>query len=80
MSHAGQEVEFERECDVVRIPSGEVLHVEAGTRAVVTQSLGGTFTLQIPASGAPRSPRWFDGRCDRSRAGCRTRSGSGPGG
>lgn len=52
MSQPGQEVEFQRDCDVVRVPSGESVRVSGGTRAVVTQFLGGTFTLQIPSSGA----------------------------
>jgi probable FeS assembly SUF system protein SufT len=52
MIEPGQKVEFQRECDVVQIPSGELLHVSAGTPAVVTQSLGGTVTLQIPSNGA----------------------------
>lgn len=44
-------VTFQRDCDVVQIPAGNTITLPRGTGGVVTQSLGGTFTLQIPSSG-----------------------------
>jgi len=52
MSHVGDSVQFARDCEVVQIPAGHRLTVPRGTDAVITQSLGGTFTLQIPNLGA----------------------------
>ena len=44
-------ITFQRDCDVVQIPAGTKLTLPRGTAGVVTQSLGGTYTLQIPSSG-----------------------------
>lgn len=44
-------VTFQRDCDVVQIPAGTALTLPRGTAGVITQSLGGTYTLQIPSSG-----------------------------
>ena len=52
MSQIGQTVQFARDCEVVQIPAGHRLTLPRGTEAVVTQSLGGTFTLQVPRLGA----------------------------
>jgi probable FeS assembly SUF system protein SufT len=52
MSDVGQTVRFTRDCEVVQIPAGHRLTMPRGTEAVVTQSLGGTFTLQVPRLGA----------------------------
>jgi probable FeS assembly SUF system protein SufT len=46
-----EEVEFTRDCQAVRIPYGDTVVIAAGTGAVVTQSLGDTYTLQIPTMG-----------------------------
>jgi probable FeS assembly SUF system protein SufT len=52
MSHAGTQVEFSRDCEVVEIPAGHSMRIPRGTQAVVTQSLGGTFTVRLPNTGA----------------------------
>jgi probable FeS assembly SUF system protein SufT len=52
MSHVGDRVEFRRDCEVVQIPAGHRLTVPRGTEAVVTQALGGSYTLQVPRFGA----------------------------
>lgn len=52
MSHVGERVQFVRECDVVQIPAGHRLTLPKGTEGSITQSLGGTYTLQIPKLGA----------------------------
>ena len=40
-----------RDCEAIRIPSGEPVTLAAGTSVYLTQSLGGTFTVQAPALG-----------------------------
>src|SRR5262249_56881488 len=44
-------VELTRECEAVEIPAGNKITLEKGVEAYITQSLGGTFTLQVPAYG-----------------------------
>jgi probable FeS assembly SUF system protein SufT len=40
-----------RDCAAIRIPSGEPLNLPAGTPVTLTQSLGGTYTVQAPSLG-----------------------------
>ena len=40
-----------RDCRVLQIPSGEPFVLPAGTRVILTQSLGGTYTIQAPNTG-----------------------------
>ena len=40
-----------RDCEAIRIPSGEPITLAAGTSVYLTQSLGGTFTVQAPTLG-----------------------------
>jgi probable FeS assembly SUF system protein SufT len=40
-----------RECEAVRIPQGDKVRLAAGTEVYVTQSLGGSFTVQAPSYG-----------------------------
>src|SRR5579863_6668705 len=44
-----ERVELLRECDAVQIPAGTPIKLEKGLEVFITQSLGGTFTLQVPA-------------------------------
>ena len=46
-----ERVEFTRDCDAIQIPSGQTTTIEQGTEAYVTQALGGSYTLQVPALG-----------------------------
>ena len=48
---AYDQIETSRECDGVAIPQGTQVRIPAGTTAVITQSLGGSYTLQIPSMG-----------------------------
>lgn len=48
---AYEQIETRRECDAVQIPQGAVMRIPAGTTAIITQSLGGSYTLQIPSMG-----------------------------
>lgn len=38
-------IELRRDCDAVMIPSGEKMRLKKGSRAVVSQALGGTITV-----------------------------------
>ena len=48
---AYDQIEIRRDCDAVAIPQGTPVRIPAGTMAVITQSLGGSYTLQIPSMG-----------------------------
>lgn len=48
---AYDQIETRRECEAVAIPQGTPVRIPAGTTAVITQSLGGSYTLQIPSMG-----------------------------
>ena len=43
-----QEIILKRDCDAIQIPSGNILVLPAGTQVMVTQSLGGTYTVATP--------------------------------
>jgi len=38
-----------RDVEVTRIPSGEKITIPAGTQVVITQALGGSFTILVPS-------------------------------
>ncbi len=40
-----QEIELSREIEAVQIPSGDKITLPAGTRVMITQALGGTYTI-----------------------------------
>lgn len=46
--HSHQEITLKRDCDAIQIPSGTILVLPAGTQVIVTQSLGGTYTVATP--------------------------------
>ncbi|HLK13088.1 MAG TPA: putative Fe-S cluster assembly protein SufT [Candidatus Binatia bacterium] len=46
-----ERVELSRDCRAVEIPAGHAVTLEKGTEAYLTQSLGGSFTLQVPSYG-----------------------------
>ena len=46
-----ERVEFSRDCEAVEIPAGNPVTLPKGTVAVITQSLGGSYTLQVPTYG-----------------------------
>lgn len=43
-----QEVEFVEDCPAVKIPEGEEVSVEAGTRGFLVQVQGGSATIRLP--------------------------------
>ena len=44
-----ERVELSRDCDAVQVPSGDTVRLKQGAEVTITQSLGGTFTVQTPA-------------------------------
>jgi probable FeS assembly SUF system protein SufT len=46
-----EEVELSRDCEAEQIPSGTKVTIPEGTRAVITQALGDTYTVQFPTMG-----------------------------
>ena len=46
-----ENVVVSRDCQAIQIPHGNTVTLPEGTLAIVTQSLGGTYTLQIPSMG-----------------------------
>ncbi|MBX6325558.1 MAG: putative Fe-S cluster assembly protein SufT, partial [Chthoniobacterales bacterium] len=39
------EFTLNRDCEAIQIPSGEKITIPAGTQGVITQSLGGSYTI-----------------------------------
>src|SRR2546423_12896113 len=46
--HENTEFTLSRDTDAIQIPSGQKLILEAGTRGVITQTLGGSYTVATP--------------------------------
>lgn len=46
-----ERAELTRDCEAVQVPSGQIISLTQGTEVYVTQSLGGSFTVQVPAYG-----------------------------
>ncbi len=46
-NQTSQPCQFERDCDVVMIPSGDEVTMPAGTAGYITQALGGSFTVFV---------------------------------
>ncbi len=40
-----EEIELSREVDAIQIPSGDLIHLPTGTKVMITQALGGTYTV-----------------------------------
>jgi probable FeS assembly SUF system protein SufT len=45
-----ERVQLIRDCEAVEIPAGDKVTLPKGTEVIVTQALGGTFTVQVPAN------------------------------
>jgi len=43
--HENKEFALKRDCEVILIPAGQKFTVPAGTRGVITQTLGGSYTI-----------------------------------
>jgi len=46
-SNTSQPCTFDRDCDVVMIPAGDMVTIPAGTVGYITQALGGSFTVFV---------------------------------
>ncbi len=46
-----ERVELTRQCEAIEIPAGNKISLEKGLEVFITQSLGGTYTIQVPAYG-----------------------------
>jgi len=46
-NQTSQPCTFDRDCEVVMIPSGDVVNIPAGTAGYITQALGGSFTVFV---------------------------------
>ena len=44
-------IKLTRDCQAVAVPAGHTLMLPQGTEAVITQSLGGSYTLMVPSYG-----------------------------
>ena len=44
-------IKLRRDCQVVALPAGHTLILPQGTEVMITQSLGGSFTLLVPSYG-----------------------------
>ena len=40
-----QEIELKRDCEAIQIPAGLKTTIPAGTKVIITQSLGGSYTI-----------------------------------
>jgi probable FeS assembly SUF system protein SufT len=46
-----EEVDLTRDCDMVAVPQGDTVRVDAGTTVVIVQALGDSYTVQVPTLG-----------------------------
>ena len=46
--HENTEFNLSRDCEAIEIPSGRKLTLEKGTQGVITQTLGGSYTIATP--------------------------------
>jgi probable FeS assembly SUF system protein SufT len=46
-----QHLELKRDCQAVQIPVGDIIELEKGTEVTLVQSLGGSYTVQVPVLG-----------------------------
>src|SRR5947199_10721548 len=44
-------IKLTRDCPVVAVPAGHTLTLPQGTEVMITQSLGGSYTLLVPSYG-----------------------------
>jgi probable FeS assembly SUF system protein SufT len=44
-------IKLTRDCQAVAVPAGHTLMLPQGTEVVITQSLGGSYTLMVPSYG-----------------------------
>src|ERR1700752_923391 len=50
-SRPDEPIKLTRDCQVVAVPAGHTIMLPQGTEVMITQSLGGSYTLMVPSSG-----------------------------
>jgi len=55
-----QEIELSREVEAVQIPSGDNITLPAGTKVMITQALGGTYTIATQSGLARVNEKYSD--------------------
>src|SRR5438132_13663702 len=50
-SQTDEPIKLTRDCQVVAVPAGHTLMLPQGTEVMITQSLGGSYTLMVPSYG-----------------------------
>src|SRR5207248_9884734 len=50
-SRQDEPIKLTRDCRVVAVPAGHTLMLPEGTEVMITQSLGGSYTLLVPSYG-----------------------------
>ncbi len=55
-----QEIELSREVEAVQIPSGDNITLPAGTKVMITQALGGTYTIATQSGLARVNEKYAD--------------------
>ena len=58
--NTNKEIELTRDVEAVQIPSGESITLSAGTKVMITQSLGGTYTVATQSGLARISAAYAD--------------------
>src|SRR5262249_5675867 len=58
-------IKLTRDCPVVAVPAGHMLMLPQGTEVMITQSLGGSYTLLVPSYGGPFPLAYRDARAFR---------------
>lgn len=51
MNESTDWIELSRDCEAVLVPAGHTVLIPKGTRAVITQALGSSYTLSVPDYG-----------------------------
>lgn len=51
MNETSEWIELSRDCEAVLVPAGHTVLMPKGTRAVITQALGSSYTLSVPDYG-----------------------------
>ncbi len=51
MNESTEWIELSRDCEAVIVPAGHTVLIPKGTRAVITQALGSSYTLSVPDYG-----------------------------
>src|SRR5256885_2038267 len=46
--HENTEFTLSRDCEAIQIPSGQKITLTTGTKGVITQTLGGSYTIATP--------------------------------